>query len=162
MPVGWVINLQSSFEILPAIHELTRQEGQKFSFDAVEEFLCETRTSEICEQLGVSADLINRFREDGLGVYEADSIACKLHQHVGSIWPEWFNIHHIPDDVMDEIDTFRDENKQCISCDEWMRKPGNFYKRSASKDGYAPRCKACSKVYEMQKRRERDDRAAQQ
>lgn len=150
----------SSFEILPAVRELKRQEGQRFPFESIESFLNETRTSEICEQLGVSADLVNRFRAEGLGVYEADAMACKLHQHVSAIWPEWFEIHHIPDDVMDEIDFFLQDHKQCVTCGEWMRKSGNFYKRSASKDGYAPRCKSCSKVYEMQKRRERDGRAA--
>lgn len=156
------MNLHASFEILPAIRELTRQEGQRFRFEAIEAFLQETRTSEICERLGVSADLINRFRGEGLGVYEADAMACKLHEHASSIWTEWFDIHHIPDDVMDEIDVFRCDHKQCLGCNEWMRKSGNFYKRSASKDGYAPRCKACSKAYEMQKRKERDGRAAQQ
>lgn len=154
------MNLHASFEILPAVRELKRQEGQRFSFEAIERFLHETRTSEICEQLGVSADLVNRFRDEGLGVYEADAMACKLHQHVGSIWPEWFNIHHIPEDVMDEIDVFLLSHKQCIACEEWIPKSGNFYKRSASKDGYAPRCKACSKIYEMQKRKERDGRAS--
>jgi hypothetical protein len=153
------MNLHASFEILPAIDELKRQKGQRFPFDAIEKFLNETRTSEICDQLGVSADLVNRFREEGLGVYEADAMACKLHQHVGTIWPSWFNIQHIPDDVMDEIDLFLESHKQCIECEEWMFKSGNFYRRSASKDGYAPRCKACSKVYEQEKRRERGDRA---
>jgi hypothetical protein len=153
------MNLPASFEILPAIDELKRQKEQRFPFKAIESFLNETRTSEICEQLGVSADLVNRFRDEGLGVYEADAMACKLHQHVGTIWPSWFSIQHIPDDVMDEIDLFLESHKQCIECEEWMFKSGNFYRRSASKDGYAPRCKACSKVYEQEKRRERGHRA---
>lgn len=152
--------MRDSSEILPAIDELNRQKRQRFPFASIESFLHETRTSEICDQLGVSADLVNRFREEGLGVDEADAMACRLREHVGTIWPSWFRIQHIPEDVMDEIDEFTATNKQCIECHEWMRKSGNFYRRSASKDGYAPRCKACSKVYEQERRRERDLRAA--
>lgn len=148
-----------SSQIIPALDELESQNSQVFDFGNVESFLNETRTSEICEHLGVSADLINRYRDHGLSVFEADAVACKLHQHVSAIWPEWFDIHHIPDDVMDEIEEFRKEFKRCGKCDRWVRMEGGFYRRSASKDGFARFCKRCTKEYDVRKREVERERA---
>lgn len=147
--------MSATSAIIPAIDQLEIQNSQLFPFENVEAFLRETRTSEICLQLDVSADLINRYRADGLTVDEADRVACKLHEHVSSIWPEWFNIHHIPEDVMDEIEEFRKVHKKCGKCGVWAVKDGGFYRRTQSQDGFAPFCKKCTKQYDVN-RRERE------
>lgn len=132
-------------DILPAVLELKRQSEQIFPFAPVEEFMRETRTSEICDILDISADLVNRFREEGLTVQEADLVACKLLEHPGTIWPEWFSIPHIPDVVLDAIDVFLVDHKECAECARWLKKRESFHRRTASKDGYARICKDCVK-----------------
>ena len=130
-------------EIVPAVQELKRQSQQMFPFAPVEAFMREERTSEICDVLGISADLVARFREEGLTVEEADKVACKLLEHPGSIWPEWFDIKPIPDDTLDAIDIFLVDHKECSSCGEWLHIDTHFHRRSVSRDGHARVCKEC-------------------
>lgn len=143
--------MNDSSLIIPAVEELEGQNSQHFDFTNVEVFLKETRTSEICAQLDVSADLINRYRADGLDPFEADAVACKLHEHVGTIWPEWFDIRQIHEDVMDQVEEFHSQFKKCKKCSRWVQMDGGFYRRTASPDGYARFCKSCTKQYDSKK-----------
>lgn len=138
--------------IIPVVEQLESQNSQSFTFSNVEKFLKETRTSEICDALGVSADLVNRYRESGLDAFEADEVACKLHEHVGTIWPEWFDVRQVRDDIMDKVEEFRSTFKKCGKCKQWVALKGGFYKRTASKDGYARFCKDCTKQYDLKKK----------
>lgn len=144
--------MSATSSIIPAVEAVESQNSQHFDFVNIERFLNETRTNEICDHLGVSADLINRYRKEGLDAFEADAVAVKLHEHVGTIWPEWFEIRQIHEDVMDQVEEFRSQFKKCGKCSRWVRLEGGFYKRSASKDGYARFCKVCTKEYDAQKK----------
>jgi hypothetical protein len=140
--------------ILKTLEKLTEQSAQTFSFEPIENLLNEDRTSEICAILGVSADLIKRFREQGLNLDEADKVACKLGEHPSMIWKEWGEIVPISDSLYDAVEDFMRQHKVCGRCKEWVDR-SNFHKRSASKDGIARYCTPCMKVYEKERREKR-------
>lgn len=146
----------SNEKILKTLEILDEQNAQTFSFDPVEELLGEDRTSEICSILGVSADLIKRFREQGLNFDEADKVACKLGEHPSMIWREWSGIKCIPESLYDAVEEFMRQNKMCGKCKQWISR-SNYHKRSASKDGIARYCTPCMKLYEKERRVKREE-----
>lgn len=137
--------------ILDAVNMLMKQSAQTFSFEPVEALMNETRNTEICFLLGISADLAKRFRAEGLTVDEADKIACRLGEHPSMIWKEWADISPIPESLFDAVEEFMREHKLCGRCEEWVHR-SNFHKRSAAKDKIARYCTSCMKVYERERR----------
>lgn len=130
------------------------QSAQLFDFENVEKYMDETRTSELSAILGVCAELINRFRKDGLTVDEADKVAMKLGEHPAMIWEEWSQIETLSAPLFDEVEKFLRTNKLCLKCDEWVPRD-KYHRRSASKDGIARYCVSCMKAYEANRRKKK-------
>lgn len=142
--------------ILKTLDRLMIENAKTFSFDPVEELLGEDRTSEICCILGISADLVKRFREQGLSIDEADKVACKLGEHPSMVWDDWNSVKPIGESLYDAVEEFMKRNKMCGKCGEWVVR-SNFHKRSASKDGIARYCTPCMKMYEKERRVRREE-----
>lgn len=142
--------------ILKTLDQLMVESAQTFSFEPIEKYLNEDRTSEICFILGISGDLVKRFREHGLSLDEADKVACRLGQHPSMIWDEWNDIKPISDSLYDAVEQFMRDNKLCGKCKEWKSRL-DFHKRAASKDGIARYCTPCMKLYEKERRVHRDE-----
>jgi hypothetical protein len=140
--------------IIKAVDRLMEQSSQTFPFEPVEQILNEDRTSEICMILGVSADLVKRFRDHGMSLDEADKIACKLGEHPSMIWDQWASIKPIPESLYDAVEEFIRSHKMCGKCKQWVVR-SNFHKRTASKDGIARYCTPCMKIYEKERREKR-------
>ena len=142
-------NLQdlSQKEILEAIELIEEYGAQRFPFNEIESFLDETRVTELVAILGFCAELIKRFREQGMTVDEADRAATTIGVHPSLIWPQWTSVIPISDYVFDEVEEFMASNKLCPKCELWQPRD-EYHKRAAAKDGLARFCRPCMKQYD--------------
>lgn len=149
--------MNSNASLMEAIELLQEQSAQVFPFSDLEQYLQETRSSELCEILGISNDLLRRFKETGLSVDEADRMAIRVSSHPCMIWDGWLDIEPIPDEMLNRVEGFMEVHKQCATCHEWKDRSA-FYRRSASSDGLSRQCKGCTKIYETNRKRKKSGR----